>query len=323
MNGRHSGNDRASAVEGGAPWPWHRRSRELQRVRGARERADCCSDPNLRPAGVSQDAQGGEGLPLRSAVVAAARRLNVGERDSAVAAAVGRLTGQADLDRLSYFAFLDLFGVGERGVLVLRRRWCPECWRVDGEEPYERKVWWLALVDVCHVHECLLESRCSTCGRLQPTLPRAVRIQVCSYCGHNLYSAGVVPGEGPVAERMLWYSREGTRLVHAGEAIALTGSDESESLTRAYGRLAELAQKRDLPAVERFFSDEIQRATGSKVGSSDERPVAPAGERPGAVFAPCAGDAGRALSSLAPAVFGLAACLRSADLGQKLAYSRP
>ena len=212
-----------------------------------------------------QNAQGGEGQPLRSVVVAAARRLNVGERDSGVVAAVGRLTGQADLDRLSYFAFLDLFGVGERGVLVLRRRWCPECWSDDGEEPYERKVWWLALVDVCHVHRCLLESRCLTCGRLQPTLPRAVRIQVCSYCGHNLYSAGVVPGEGLVAERMLWYSREGTRLVHAGEAIALTGSDESESLTRAYGRLAALARERDLPAVERFFSDEIQRATGSKI----------------------------------------------------------
>ena len=40
-----------------------------------------------------RDAQGGEGLSLWSAVVAAARRLNVGERDSAVAAAVGRLTG--------------------------------------------------------------------------------------------------------------------------------------------------------------------------------------------------------------------------------------
>ena len=212
-----------------------------------------------------QDARGGEGLPLRSVVVAAARRLNVGERDSGVAAAVGRLTGHADLDRLSYFAFLELFGVGDRGVLVLHRRWCPDCWREDGEEPYERKVWWLALVDVCHVHGCLLESRCPTCGRRQPTLPRAVRIHVCSYCGHDLHSSAVVPVKGPATERMLWYAREGARLVHAGEAIALTGGDESQSLKLAYGRLAELAGQRDLPAVERFFSDEIHRAVGSKV----------------------------------------------------------
>ena len=212
-----------------------------------------------------QDAQGGEGLPLRSSVVAAARRFNVGERDSGVAAAVGRLTGHADLDRLSYFAFLELFGVGDRGVLVLHRRWCPQCWRDDSEEPYERKVWWLALVDVCHVHGCLLESRCPTCGRRQPTLPRAVRIQVCSHCGHDLHASAVVPVKGPTVDRMRWYAGEGARLVHAGEAIALTGSDESESLKLAYRRLADLAGQRDLPAVERFFADEIHRAVGSKI----------------------------------------------------------
>ena len=41
---------------------------------------------------VLQNAQGGAGLPPRSAVVAAARRLNVGERSPRVAAALGRLT---------------------------------------------------------------------------------------------------------------------------------------------------------------------------------------------------------------------------------------
>ena len=41
---------------------------------------------------VLQNAQGGAGLPLRSAVVAAVRRLNVGERSPRVAAALGRLT---------------------------------------------------------------------------------------------------------------------------------------------------------------------------------------------------------------------------------------
>ena len=63
-----------------------------------------------------QDAEGGADLPLRGSVVAAARQLNVGERDSPVAAAVGRLTGHGDLDRLSYFGFLDLFGTTDRGA---------------------------------------------------------------------------------------------------------------------------------------------------------------------------------------------------------------
>ena len=211
-----------------------------------------------------QDAEGGGDLPLRSAVTAAARRLNVGEADGRVAAAVTGLTGHPGLERLSYFAFLDLFGVPERGVLAQHGRWCPACWTHD-EERYERKVWWLALVEACPIHGCLLPCRCPTCGRLQPTLPRAVRIHVCSYCGHDLHASGSVPVEGPSAERMLWYAREGARLVHAGEAIALAGLDEREGLTRAYRRLADLAQERELPAVERFFRDEVHRAVGSKI----------------------------------------------------------
>ena len=118
------------------------------------------------------DAGRGVGGRTPSAVTAAARRLNVGARGSEVADAVGRLTGHPDLRRLSYFAFLDLFGIPERGVLARHRRWCPGCWEADGDEPYERKVWWLALVDVCHVHGCFLEAL--TCGRSQPVLPRSV-----------------------------------------------------------------------------------------------------------------------------------------------------
>ena len=211
-----------------------------------------------------QDSQPAVAVKSISAVNAGARRLNVGDRATEVAAAVERLTGHPHLGRLSFFAFAELFGVGERGLLARRRRWCSQCWRDDGEEPYERKVWWLGLVDACHVHQCFLESRCHTCGRLQPTLPRAVRIHVCSYCGHDLFAAPV-SGSGPVFDRLLWYARQGAHLVHAGEAIALSGSDETESMRRAYERLADRARDRDLPAVERFFADEIHRATESKL----------------------------------------------------------
>ena len=201
---------------------------------------------------------------LNSSVTAGARRLNIGRRSPDVAAAVGRLTGNGDLARLSYFAFTELLGVGERGLLARRRRWCSECWRADGAEPYERKVWWLALVDVCPVHGCFLESRCQTCGRFQPPLPRAVRLQVCSYCGHDLLADPVV-GTGPAFDRRLWYAREGGHLVHAGEAIALSGSDERDSLREAYVRLAQLARQRRLQGVERFFAEEIERTNESKL----------------------------------------------------------
>ena len=69
---------------------------------------------------------------------------------------------------------------------------------------------------------------------------------------------------GPSAERLLWYACEGARLVHAGEAISLARLDERHRITEAYGRRAELARGRNLPAVERFFADEVHRAVGSK-----------------------------------------------------------
>ena len=64
---------------------------------------------------------------------------------------------------------------------------------------------------------------------------------------------------------MLWYAREAALLVHVGEAIALVGSDEREALKAAYTRLAAVAEERELPAVQRFFADEIHRSVGSKV----------------------------------------------------------
>ena len=64
---------------------------------------------------------------------------------------------------------------------------------------------------------------------------------------------------------MLWYAREGAYLVHAGEAIALSGSDETESMRRGHARLSMLARERNLPAVERFFAEEIHRTTESKL----------------------------------------------------------
>ena len=108
-------------------------------------------------------------------------------------------------------------------------------------------------------------SRCPLCARLQPTLPRAVRLHVCLYCGHDLHTSAVVLRSGPGFDRMLWYAREGAHLVHIGEALALSGTDESDSLKQAYRRLADLAGERDLPGVQRFFAEDVHRTTESKL----------------------------------------------------------
>ena len=64
---------------------------------------------------------------------------------------------------------------------------------------------------------------------------------------------------------MLWYGREGAHLVHSGEVIALSGSDESERMREAYARLSALARDRSLPVVRRFFAEDVHRTTESKL----------------------------------------------------------
>ena len=141
-------------------------------------------------------------------------------------------------------------------------RWCPLCWAGDGE-PYDRKVWWLSVVDVCPAHACLLESRCGTCGRLQPSLTRGVRLTACSYCGHDLAadsSATVLPSGAP-ADRRLWYARQAADLVHAAEVIALMQCDETASLGSAYARFAAKARGAGLRDVASEFDKMHTRRT--------------------------------------------------------------
>ena len=178
---------------------------------------------------------------------------------------VGRLVPQAkdDLHRLSFLAFVERFGFSDRDLLSRHRRWCSKCWEADGDSPYERKVWWLAVVDACHVHWCLLDFRCPTCGQMQPALPRGVRLHVCSHCGHDLLTDSVPLGEGRAAERLLWYAREGALLVHAGEAASLVGGwDESMGPAGAYPELGRRAAERGLPSVERYFLEGVNERGG-------------------------------------------------------------
>ena len=165
-------------------------------------------------------------------------------------AGLAAVTGLAAGERLSYLGLVHLLRLYDRELVSPTRRWCPRCW-ADDDPPYDRKVWWLGLVDACSVHACLLENRCGACGRLQPSLTMGVRLHHCSHCGQDL-TAGAEPialGTGAGAARRLWYARQAADLVHADEVIALTGSDESQAVLAAYGALAERATASGLDGV--------------------------------------------------------------------------
>ena len=185
---------------------------------------------------------------------------------SEVEEGVRLLTDRQELRRLSFLAFVELFGFSDRELLSRHRRWCSRCWEEDGDELYERKVWWLDIVDACPVHGCLLDFRCPTCGRTQPALPKGVRLQVCSHCGHDLLTDSVPLGDGAVAKRLLWYAREGALLVHAGEVASLLGDwDESMGPAGAYSEFGRRAADKGLPSVERYFLEGVNERGGVQV----------------------------------------------------------
>ena len=169
---------------------------------------------------------------------------------AAAVSGLAAVTGFADGERMSYTGLARLLRLYDRGLVSPTRRWCPLCW-ADDAEPHDRKLWWLDIVDACPVHSCLLETRCATCGWLQPSLTLGVRLHYCSHCGHSLMegSVPVALDDGPGAARRLWYSRQACALVHADEVIALTGSEESGAIDAAYGILAQRATALGLNGV--------------------------------------------------------------------------
>ena len=50
------------------------------------------------------------------------------------------LTDRTELGRLSFLAFVELFGFSNLQLLSRHRRWCTRCWKDDGNEPCERTV---------------------------------------------------------------------------------------------------------------------------------------------------------------------------------------
>ena len=179
------------------------------------------------------------------------------------ARAIRLLTGSSETERLSSLGVARMFGFGERGLLASRRRWCAECWRED-EEPYDRKLWWLAVVDACPVHRCLLQDRCDTCGRTQQSLTDGVRLAICSFCGHPLAGDAIRLDESRSADRrILWYAREGALATLAAEVMALTGADVSEEVKAGYDRLETEARKRGLETAARTF-ERYRRGQGHR-----------------------------------------------------------
>ncbi|MDZ3954836.1 TniQ family protein [Bacillus thuringiensis] len=106
-----------------------------------------------------------------------------------VACALNKLTHQNDIDALLLpLASRDIYGKNVKTY----KSWCPMCFRDDQTKltgAYDRLLWNLRFVRICHIHDCLLETKCPECYKENPVLSSEFRVDHCHYCNSKLSDA--------------------------------------------------------------------------------------------------------------------------------------
>lgn len=99
------------------------------------------------------------------------------------------LTGMEETRRMTLRTYVGFLPVPGQGLTRRQPHWCPECWRemiAKGQEPYSPLAWAFSLYRVCARHGRRMASRCPTCGKLQPFLPRVPDATICDHCQATL-----------------------------------------------------------------------------------------------------------------------------------------
>ena len=106
--------------------------------------------------------------------------------------AIERLTGQPNLRHLTILPWQELFPHNSQGLLARQPRWCPVC--LDQQHREEGMVafplvWSLETYQVCRIHLVALEQCCSSCGKVQPSIPSCPDLAFCAHCRRPLGGA--------------------------------------------------------------------------------------------------------------------------------------
>ncbi|MFA6313963.1 MAG: TniQ family protein [Sterolibacterium sp.] len=143
----------------------------------------------------------------------------LGQYAEMFASAMEKLTGRQELRHLTMLPWKELFP--RKGPALLSRypRWCPVCLeqqRARGETTVFPLKWSLDLHKVCLIHQAPMEDRCSSCGKVQPFIPRYPDLAICDHCAQ------------PLAESRFWHDRPGLES-WAAEAVEGMVRRQSES----------------------------------------------------------------------------------------------
>ena len=97
--------------------------------------------------------------------------------------ALEQLTLQKQLSSLTLINLSEL--TTSRNLLHKYRKWCPQCfasWKAKNQELYEPLLWKLKVIEICSVHNSLLQEKCPHCNLQNYHLAWKTRPGYCSKC---------------------------------------------------------------------------------------------------------------------------------------------
>ena len=160
---------------------------------------------------------------------------------------LSKLTGRSDLSNCTWIRSAVLELLSEAQLLAPGMRWCVHCWRSDGPpgHRYVRKLWTLAVVDVCPLHGARLLERCYTCGRRQPFIASDVLVGVCARCGADVCEAKSIRSVHRMSCSSLemFYAQQAASLLVAVDMSSLLGCSLESLCTARKQGMAELKKR--------------------------------------------------------------------------------
>lgn len=136
---------------------------------------------------------------------AEARRMNGnGALAAAVVLRLRELNG-VDATSLTFLLTSEILDPVGKFLLKEHREWCSSCLCEETESPlrYDRLYWAIRGVEYCVIHQSSLQSRCPSCGRMQPHFARKPFLDRCNHCAALLITPVPENGRRP-SERTLW-----------------------------------------------------------------------------------------------------------------------
>jgi len=102
---------------------------------------------------------------------------------------ISSLTGVDCLERTTILSLRSFITHSQRHTFHFDRVWCSACYREDrlaGNEPYDRLLWAICVMNRCPYHSIALTSHCPSCSSRQRCFAIRAGLSRCTACGESL-----------------------------------------------------------------------------------------------------------------------------------------